>query len=111
MYYLFQGAFWGLILGLIVGIIRMVLDFSFRAPLCGSGDPDNRPTIVSKVDFLHFAAILGLVTTGAMILISMFTEPRPGRKVVIQTFVIQTEILNLCQKDSMIVRCCYKSYS
>ncbi|VDH92468.1 solute carrier family 5 (sodium/glucose cotransporter), member 9 [Mytilus galloprovincialis] len=75
-----QGAFWGLILGLIVGIIRMVLDFSFRAPLCGSGDPDNRPAIVSKVDFLHFAAILGLVTTGAMILISMFTEPRPDRK-------------------------------
>lgn len=90
MYYLFQGAFWGLILGLIVGIIRMVLDFSFRAPLCGSGDPDNRPAIVSKVDFLHFAAILGLVTTGAMILISMFTEPRPDRKVVTQTFVIET---------------------
>ncbi|CAC5400636.1 SLC5A9 [Mytilus coruscus] len=75
-----QGAFWGLILGLIVGIIRMILDFSFRAPLCGSGDPDNRPAVVSKVDFLHFAAILGLVTTGAMILISMFTEPRPDRK-------------------------------
>ncbi|XP_063419221.1 sodium/glucose cotransporter 4-like [Mytilus trossulus] len=75
-----QGAFWGLILGLIVGIIRMVLDFSFRVPLCGSGDPDNRPALVSKVDFLHFAAILGLVTTGAMILISMFTEPRPDRK-------------------------------
>ncbi|XP_052077864.1 sodium/glucose cotransporter 4-like [Mytilus californianus] len=75
-----QGAFWGLILGLIVGIIRMVLDFSFPAPLCGSGDSDNRPAVVSKVDFLHFAAILGLVTTGAMTLISMFTEPRPERK-------------------------------
>ena len=45
-----QGAFWGLMSGFIVGVIRMALDFvyMFDAPKCWETE-DNRPAIVAKV--------------------------------------------------------------
>ena len=42
-----QGAFWGLMIGLVIGVIRMVMDFSYAAPLCM--EEDTRPWIVGKV--------------------------------------------------------------
>lgn len=79
----FQGVFWGLMLSIVVGVIRMVLDFTFLAPACGSDEVDTRPEIISKVDFLHFATILALFATIAMVVISLFTQQRPESKVVI----------------------------
>ncbi|XP_069129534.1 sodium/glucose cotransporter 4-like isoform X3 [Argopecten irradians] len=74
------GGFWGLILSLVVGVVRMVLDFTYTTPLCGSGETDERPSIIAKVDFLHFAIILAAFTTICMVVISLFTEQRPERK-------------------------------
>ncbi|CAC5400638.1 SLC5A11 [Mytilus coruscus] len=76
-----QGAFWGLMISLVIGLIRMVLDFTFIKPTCGSGEQDTRPSIISKVDFLHFAAILSVLCCISMVVISLFTRPRPPRKV------------------------------
>lgn len=47
---LFQGAFWGLMSGFVVGLFRMVLDFvyMFDAPKCWETE-DTRPTIIAKV--------------------------------------------------------------
>ena len=67
--------------GLVVGMIRMGLDFARRAPYCGSGEDDQRFEIVSKVDFLHFAIILAGVSTIAMVVISLFTVPREDKQV------------------------------
>lgn len=67
--------------GLVVGAIRMGLDFAIRAPSCGSGEPDMRWNIVSKVNFLHFAMILSLVSLVVIVAVSMLTEPRPPEKV------------------------------
>ncbi|XP_078323600.1 sodium/glucose cotransporter 4-like isoform X2 [Crassostrea virginica] len=75
-----QGVFWGLMLSIVVGVIRMVLDFTFLAPACGSDEVDTRPEIISKVDFLHFATILALFATIAMVVISLFTQQRPESK-------------------------------
>ncbi|VDH92467.1 solute carrier family 5 (sodium/glucose cotransporter), member 9 [Mytilus galloprovincialis] len=75
-----QGAFWGLMISLVIGMIRMVLDFTFIKPSCGSGDEDTRPSIISKVDFTHFAAILAVLCCISMVVISLFTRPRPPRK-------------------------------
>ena len=44
---LFQGAFWALMVGLVIGIIRMVMDFAYPAPLCMN--EDLRPALVSQV--------------------------------------------------------------
>ncbi|CAG2233356.1 SGLT4 [Mytilus edulis] len=62
-----QGAFWGLMISLVIGMIRMVLDFTFIKPSCGSGDEDTRPSIISKVDFTHFAAILAVLCCISML--------------------------------------------
>lgn len=75
-----QGAFWGLMLSLVIGIIRMALDFIYPAPSCGSGQEDTRPAITKHVDFLHFAAILAVISTILMVVISLMTTPRPERK-------------------------------
>ena len=42
-----SGAFWGLMIGLIIGVLRMVLDFSYKEPLCM--ESDTRPFIVANV--------------------------------------------------------------
>ena len=42
-----QGAFWALMTGLVVGLVRMVLDFVFIEPACG--ELDQRPLIVKNV--------------------------------------------------------------
>ena len=76
-----QGVFWGLMLSLVVGIVRMGLDFYYAAPFCGSGKPDNRPEVISKVEFLHFATLLSLFATIVMVIISLCTKPRPREKV------------------------------
>ncbi len=71
-----QGAFWGLMAGLFVGMIRMILDFSYVPPLCG--EPDNRPAGIVKilsVHYLHFGIILFLLSCIVTIIVSLLTRP------------------------------------
>ncbi|KAL8598723.1 hypothetical protein ACOMHN_033287 [Nucella lapillus] len=74
------GAFWGLMISLVVGVIRMGMDFALPAPLCGSQEEDVRPAILKDVHFLHFAIILTAVSTLSTVLISLCTTPRPPEK-------------------------------
>lgn len=80
-FFLGQGAFWGLMICLVVGLIRMVLDFTMPAPFCGSGEADTRPAVLTKVHFFHFAIILSAISVISTVVISLFTEPRPPEKV------------------------------
>jgi len=74
-----QGAFWGLMVGLVVGLIRFILEFAFTIPACGSGLQDTRPdfikSIVGDVHFLHFGLILLLISFTATLVVSLMTEP------------------------------------
>ena len=60
-------------IGLVVGLIRMGLDFGYGSPACG--EADNRPVIISKIHFLHFTIILFFVSLFATIIISSVTGP------------------------------------
>ncbi|XP_046547652.1 sodium/glucose cotransporter 4-like [Haliotis rubra] len=71
-----QGAFWGLIAGLVVGIIRLVVDFTHPAPYCGSGEEDTRPAVLKHVHFLYFAMISAVVTSVVIAVVSLWTKPR-----------------------------------
>ncbi|TFK10450.1 ubiquitin carboxyl-terminal hydrolase 12 [Platysternon megacephalum] len=68
-----QGAFWGLMLGLALGLARMGLEFAYPSPRCGV--PDERPSLVKDVHYLHFAILLCALTAGAVVGISLLSGP------------------------------------
>ncbi|GCB68064.1 hypothetical protein scyTo_0008169, partial [Scyliorhinus torazame] len=67
------GAFWGLMVGLVVGLARMIMEFVHPSPRCGVYDP--RPSILKKVHYLHFAVILCALTALIVVAISLLTKP------------------------------------
>ncbi|XP_023677566.1 sodium/myo-inositol cotransporter 2 [Paramormyrops kingsleyae] len=73
-----KGAFWGLVVGLLAGFIRMVLDFVYPVPPCY--EADLRPSVVKYVHYLYFSIILTLLTMGVVVVISLATDrPSPGQ--------------------------------
>uniref|UniRef100_A0A8C9A414 Sodium/myo-inositol cotransporter 2 n=1 Tax=Prolemur simus TaxID=1328070 RepID=A0A8C9A414_PROSS len=74
-----KGAFSGLILGLLLGLIRLVLDFIYAQPLCNQ--PDERPAVVKSIHYLYFSVILSTATLITVSTVSWFTEP-PSKEMV-----------------------------
>uniref|UniRef100_A0A8C4GQL9 Sodium/myo-inositol cotransporter 2 n=1 Tax=Dicentrarchus labrax TaxID=13489 RepID=A0A8C4GQL9_DICLA len=71
-----KGAFWGLAIGLLVGCIRMLLDFIYPAPLCY--EEDDRPGVLKYVHYLYFSILLSFITLVVVVVISLATEePKP----------------------------------
>uniref|UniRef100_A0A8C3MY36 Uncharacterized protein n=1 Tax=Geospiza parvula TaxID=87175 RepID=A0A8C3MY36_GEOPR len=73
------GAFWGLMAGFVVGVVRMILEFSYSAPSCG--EEDRRPAVLKDVHYLYFALILFVLTSIVTVLVSLCTPPIPEEKV------------------------------
>jgi hypothetical protein len=63
--------------GLVVGMIRFIWQFSYNDPLCGSSEPDLRSPLIAKIHYLHFSIILSLITVIVSWTISLLTEPVP----------------------------------
>lgn len=76
-----KGAFWGLIIGLGVGLTRFIWEFSYESPPCGKSYLDKRPAIISKVHYLHFGIILFVITCASSWTISLLTKPIPDKYV------------------------------
>jgi len=74
------GAFWGLILGILIGIVRMLCEFASPAPGCGQ--PDSRPELVTQVHYLYFSMISFACTAVICYVITYATPPIPGRCLV-----------------------------
>lgn len=71
-----QGAFWGLTVGLLVGCIRMLLDFIYPMPLCN--EEDDRPEVLKYVHYLYFSILLSVITLVVVVAVSLATEePTP----------------------------------
>ncbi|NXQ94722.1 SC5AB protein, partial [Sagittarius serpentarius] len=68
-----KGAFWGLVIGLLLGIIRLVLDFIYPEPQCG--ETDLRPGVVKYMHYLYFSMVLAAISTLTVLVVSMLTEP------------------------------------
>lgn len=77
-----KGAFCGLMLGFVVGSVRMVLDFYYTEPACG--EPDTRPAFITKVHYMYFAMILFWQTVLIVVIVSLLTKPLP-RSMLIRT--------------------------
>uniref|UniRef100_A0A8C8YSX0 Sodium/glucose cotransporter 1 n=1 Tax=Prolemur simus TaxID=1328070 RepID=A0A8C8YSX0_PROSS len=69
------GAFWGLILGFLIGISRMITEFAYGTGSCM--EPSNCPTIICGVHYLYFAIILFVITLITIMVISLLTKPIP----------------------------------
>ncbi|XP_040829825.1 sodium/myo-inositol cotransporter 2 isoform X4 [Ochotona curzoniae] len=74
-----KGAFWGLVLGLLLGFLRLILDFIYVQPTCDQ--PDERPSVVKDVHYLYFSMILSSVTLVTLTAISLLTEP-PSKEMI-----------------------------
>uniref|UniRef100_A0A8C2B321 Solute carrier family 5 member 9 n=1 Tax=Cyprinus carpio TaxID=7962 RepID=A0A8C2B321_CYPCA len=72
-----QGAFWGLMVGLVVGTVRMVMEFVYSIPSCG--EKDLRPALLKDVHYLYFALIL-LALTALIITAVSFSYSKHSKK-------------------------------
>ncbi|KAL5015928.1 hypothetical protein ScPMuIL_005517 [Solemya velum] len=70
-----KGAFWGLMVGLVVGLIRFGWEYAYTVPPCGREDEDTRPDIIKKVHYLHFGILLWGISSIVTICISLLTKP------------------------------------
>ncbi|CAF2951834.1 unnamed protein product [Rotaria sp. Silwood2] len=73
-----EGAFWGLICGLVIGLIRFIWEFSYSVPSCLYSSTDTRPQAV-KFHFLYFAILLFVLTCLVTITVSLLTRPIPAQ--------------------------------
>ncbi|XP_008824405.1 sodium/glucose cotransporter 5 isoform X4 [Nannospalax galili] len=74
-----QGAFWGLMAGLLVGALRLVLEFLHPAPPCG--EADERPALLLSIHYLHFAIALFLFTCAVVAAGSLLSRPPQQRQI------------------------------
>ncbi|XP_072452958.1 sodium/mannose cotransporter SLC5A10 isoform X2 [Notamacropus eugenii] len=68
-----QGAFWGLMIGLVVGATRMILEFVYPEPPCGF--PDHRPAVLNSLHYLHFSVVLFSISAAVVTAVSLLTPP------------------------------------
>lgn len=66
-----KGAFWGGMTGFILGTLRLVLAFIYRAGRCDQ--PDTRPLFISRVHYMYVAAALFWVSGFVAVAVSLCT--------------------------------------
>lgn len=66
-------------LGLVVGLIRMIAEFAFGTGSCAS--PSNCPTIICGVHYLYFSIILFALSCLFILGVSLMTKPIPDENV------------------------------
>ncbi|KAM4532767.1 sodium/glucose cotransporter 1-like [Fundulus diaphanus] len=67
------GAFYGLIIGLVVGLSRMITEFAYGTGNCVS--PSNCPAIICGVHYLYFGLILFTISCIVIVGVSLVTKP------------------------------------
>ncbi|KAM4719402.1 sodium/glucose cotransporter 1-like isoform 2-T2 [Anableps anableps] len=67
------GAFYGLTIGLVIGLSRMITEFVYGTGSCVN--PSNCPAIICGVHYLYFGMILFLVSCIIILGISLITKP------------------------------------
>ncbi|XP_042522209.1 solute carrier family 5 member 4 [Dipodomys spectabilis] len=70
-----QGAFWGLMVGLVMGLIRMIAEFSYGTGTCLAAS--NCPKIICGVHYLYFAILIFSVSVLVILGVSLLTRPIP----------------------------------
>lgn len=75
------GAFWSLLVGLLLGLARMIVNIVYTAPECGL--EDSRPWLV-RLHYMYYAIFLFWTTVAVCAVVSLFT-PAPADYLLIRT--------------------------
>ena len=67
-----QGAFWGLTVGLVIGVIRFAWESAYGQTMC---QDSGAPAIISKVHYLHYGIISFCIVCIVCAVISLATQP------------------------------------
>ncbi|BFZ18212.1 hypothetical protein BsWGS_21251 [Bradybaena similaris] len=70
-----KGAFWGLMVGLCIGLTRFAWEYSYKSYPCGEEHKGQLPDIISRVHYLHFGILLFAIAVAATVVISLLTAP------------------------------------
>ena len=58
-----------------VGLVRFIIEYSYKVPECGDPTPDPRPAIVSNFHYLYFSIFAFGLTGVTAIIISLLSKP------------------------------------
>ncbi|XP_036973610.1 sodium/glucose cotransporter 1 [Acanthopagrus latus] len=72
-----SGAFYGLTIGLAIGLSRMITEFAYGTGSCAS--PSSCPTIICGVHYLYFSIILFVISCIIILGVSLMTKPIPDK--------------------------------
>ncbi|XP_055214578.2 sodium/glucose cotransporter 4 isoform X2 [Gorilla gorilla gorilla] len=92
------GAFWGLMFGLGVGLLRVILEFSYPAPACG--EVDQRPAVLKDFHYLYFAILLCGLTAIVIVIVSLCTTPIPEEQLTRLTWWTRNCPLSELEKEA-----------
>nr|XP_004025802.2 sodium/glucose cotransporter 4 isoform X1 [Gorilla gorilla gorilla]XP_055214341.1 sodium/glucose cotransporter 4 isoform X1 [Gorilla gorilla gorilla]XP_055214393.1 sodium/glucose cotransporter 4 isoform X1 [Gorilla gorilla gorilla]XP_055214442.1 sodium/glucose cotransporter 4 isoform X1 [Gorilla gorilla gorilla]XP_055214531.1 sodium/glucose cotransporter 4 isoform X1 [Gorilla gorilla gorilla] len=92
------GAFWGLMFGLGVGLLRVILEFSYPAPACG--EVDRRPAVLKDFHYLYFAILLCGLTAIVIVIVSLCTTPIPEEQLTRLTWWTRNCPLSELEKEA-----------
>ncbi|XP_032396153.1 sodium/glucose cotransporter 1 [Etheostoma spectabile] len=67
------GAFYGLTIGLLIGLSRMIAEFAYGTGSCVN--PSSCPTIICGVHYLYFSIILFVISCIIIVGVSLMTKP------------------------------------
>lgn len=68
-----------MLIGHMSGIIRLGLDLAYPAPQCG--EEDERPSVLANLHYTYFGALVVIITSVAIIVISLLTKPQTEEEV------------------------------
>ncbi|XP_015785623.1 sodium/myo-inositol cotransporter isoform X2 [Tetranychus urticae] len=77
-------AFWTLIIGLVIGSVRFILDIIYREPPCG--EPDLRPSFIKDIHYMYFALILTIISVITSVFVSLITKPTENFRLIRTTY-------------------------
>ncbi|KAG8450218.1 hypothetical protein GDO86_002746 [Hymenochirus boettgeri] len=79
-----QGAFYGGMVGFVLGVVRLILAFVYRVPECNQ--PDTRPSFIKNIHYMYIATALFWITGIIAVVVSLLTPPPKKEQVRTTTF-------------------------
>uniref|UniRef100_H2ZIK5 Sodium/myo-inositol cotransporter n=1 Tax=Ciona savignyi TaxID=51511 RepID=H2ZIK5_CIOSA len=69
-----KGAFYGGLVGSLLGVSRLLVIFVFKPPKCG--EVETRPAFLTSMHYMYYSALMFFVTIIVAVIVSHFTTPR-----------------------------------